>query len=515
MSVSTKHPLYDKWLSYWIKGQDCYSGEAVIKENGLKYLPCTSGMYLDGMENGQLGLENYSNYVLRSVFPEYVKSTIERNVGRIHLKPFAIQLPEAMEPMRNNATPQGETLLGLLVRLNVEQMITGRVGLLLSIPKNVNPSKPMPTIATYNAISIRNWSHTNNDGQQDLQMMVLDESRKELNVSTLEWEDVEEFRVLRLNKSSNTPVYEFGILSADQLPDTVNMTTPKLAGKVLNSIPFIVLNSKDLAFDPDRPPLDVLANLSLTEYRGEADYRQALHQQGQETLVIIGGVDKSDMSDSNAFPSADDQQGAVRTGVGTTIEVDTEGDAKYIGVSSSGLSEQRLSMENDRAIGQAVSGSVVKEGRQVESSNTISTRIGSQTTTLNQISVSSAKALERILKQQAEWMMLDPDEVVIVANQDFDPQQYNTTTLKELAKAKLDGLPLSQATIHAFCKERGFTEHEFADELKLMQDEQALEDERVKRMADEESERTIATTKASNVDKGGNDPIEQDKGNNE
>ncbi len=511
MSVSSTHPEYDNMEPFWAKGEDAYSGQQKIKNEGEKYLPATEGMILDGMANvTDLGYRRYDAYKMRAVYPEYVKESIERNIGRLHLKAFDIKLPARLEPMRDNATPDGDTLLGLLVRINTQQMVTGRVGALLTLPMGISQDNPMPAIVLYHAKAVRNWNTVGGvTTEQMTQLVTLDESGDVFNPETFAWEHQERYRVLYLGNVNHDDEtvqgdvkYQAGVFNADDEFATASLKTPMVMNKPLSRIPFEFINTKDLVAQPDRPPLDTLCNHALTEYRGEADYRNALHQQGGETLVIIGGTQQHTSNENSNEFNDDTSEGTregLRTGEGSAIHVDVEGDAKYIGVSAKGLVEQRKSLENDRSLGQSLAGNVVKDSKQVEASDTIGARIGAQTATLNQISVSSAKGLENLLKLAAEWVNANPDEVSVVPNQDYDPQQFTTETLKDLATAKLDGLPLSQETIHAFCKERGFTQKEWSEELALLEAERTEQQKREDEIAKQNS-------------KGGNDPAE-DKSN--
>ena len=50
-----------------------------------------------------------------------------------------------------------------------------------------------------------------------------------------------------------------------------------------------IINSCDVVSDVDDPPLLDLGNACMTIYRSDADYRQNLFMQGQDTFVTIGG----------------------------------------------------------------------------------------------------------------------------------------------------------------------------------------------------------------------------------
>ena len=111
-----------------------------------------------------------------------------------------------------------------------------------------------------------------------------------------------------------------------------------MSGKgTLPFIPFVFCNSDSTCLDPTKPPYLDLVYLSLAIYRGEADYRQSLFMQGQDTLVISGAL----MGQESGVQSV--QVGAS----GGIYFSSSEGKAEFIGVNSQGLSEQRTALEND------------------------------------------------------------------------------------------------------------------------------------------------------------------------
>lgn len=177
--------------------------------------------------------------------------------------------------------------------------------------------------------------------------MVLDESAYE-RVKGLRWEFVTRYRILAMSEIVETlratihdaPAaggYVVGTVRQSGSQGSLEMASaqfiaPRLGGTQLTEIPFVFVKTNDLVPEPCQPLLG-LANFCMAIYRGEADYRQTLFMQGQDTLVRIG--------------TSDEQQ--AQTGAGAVLDVPMGGDAKFIGVSSSGLSEQRQALQNDKA----------------------------------------------------------------------------------------------------------------------------------------------------------------------
>lgn len=459
MSLKTTHPQYAAKIQSWSAMRDFYAGEATVKEAGVTYLPPTAGMVLDGMEPTNLGYKLYQAYKDRAVFPDYVKEGIEALIGLIHQHDAKIELPERMKYLEKAATVDGESLLMLLRKINGEQLITGRLGLMVDLPRDPDPANPQPFISMYVAESIRNWDDgANIAGVNDLNMVVLDESgmvREGFN-----WQFKEKYRVLELREG----LYEQGAFDGDSYVQDA-MQIPMLRGKTLNKIPFVFINSKDLISTPDNPPLMGLGQLCLSIYRGEADYRQNLHMQGQDTLVTVGGI-----RNPGAVPGQDDD--AVRVGAGSRIDVEMGGDAKFIGVSSTGLSEQRNSLENDRKRAEFKAGQLIgNQSIKNESGNAMLARLAAQTANLNQISMSSGEGLQTALRHIAVWLGEDPESVKVTPNTEFTNAASNAQELVYLMTARSLGAPLSMRSIHTSLKERGYTQMDYEDEMRLVKQE--------------------------------------------
>lgn len=516
MALNSVHPQYAEHKPDWDQLRDAAKGERAVKAKGQLYLPPTSGMILDGLNgpnngltynpaggngagtggnsagaafgNRNLGQVAYDAYKLRAVFPEYVSDALEYFMGSLHNKSPVIELPEEMEAMRNNATPLGEPLEILLQRINLEQLTTGRVGILLDLPKNPDPANPLPFIALYVAESIINWDDQTSDGdgedavdegtqREALNLVVLDESGVKRNTD-FEWEKVERYRVLQLgaigiNEPNGTAVYTQGLFQNETdtglTYDESKMIAPMIRGKTLSSIPFKFINTKDISPEPDSSPLISLCRQCFTIYRGEADYRQNLFMQGQDTLVVIGARQR------NSLPGEDATEEPLRTGAGARIDLELQGDAKYVGVNSQGLAEQRTALANDRKRCESRSGQLIDATQgDKESGAALKTRVGAQTATLNQIAKTAALALEMLLKQCAEWMGADPEKVKVTPNLEFADYQMAGQDLGNLMTAKRNGAPLSMESIHRLAVQGNLTNLDYQTEMDKIKAEPPL-----------------------------------------
>lgn len=465
MALPDKHPEYVNRVGEWIQMQDTFDGERAVKQKRLDYLPATEGMVLDGMQTpSSPGWRDYEAYLLRAVFRNFVRDAVKAMVGIIHNKPAVFTVPPKLEDMLKRATIQGESMQQLLRRILVAQLLKARVGLLVDAPTGVDVDKALPYIAVYDAERIINWDAGRlNEGVNVLQLVVLDESGYRREGFT--WKQERKFRVLTkgipesLESGWETPLpdddYAVCIKVNDSsMPTKDDFITPQIGGKTLKEIPFVFVGANDLVPEPEVPPLLDLSNLALAIYRAEADYRQTLYLQGQQTLVLVG-------------VETDDTEGEAPLRVGNkgVIQMRQGSDAKYIGVSPTGLSEMRQSLENDKNDADAQGISFLTGDQSPAASGEAGrVRIAARTTTLSSIAQTAEAALEKVLRICAEWVGEDPDAVKVEIPKDFADQTVQGAMLLAIMQAKQLGLPLSLQSLHRLMRANDMTELTFDEE---------------------------------------------------
>lgn len=472
MPVDAKHPQYVARAPEWLQLEHCYQGEATVKEQGQVYLKATSGMEEDGMTvPSGFGYKQYLAYKSRAVFPDYTREAVEGLAGIMHRKPAKITLPSRLDPMLTRGGVRGESLQALLRSINEEQLKKGRIGLLLEVPSNKGPADAMPYIATYIAETIINWdTHRRDGGQEQLELVVLNETSDQRG-EDLTWKSQTKYRVLALSDvatslgnpdqrpASGASVYQYATTTTVDLPGAVAFNNASVAGRVLNEIPFVFVNAQDLVPSPDKPPLLGLTNSCLKIYRGEADYRQTLFLQGQETLIVIG---EDEVIDPETGLKKDH-----RVGAGAVISLPENGDAKYVGPSGANLAEQRVALENDRKEAMEQGVKLLEAGGEshASSGDALRVRVASRTANLVTIARTGAAALEAILKIAARWVGANPDEVKVEPNLDFAGTVLTGQELLQLMQAKNMGAPLSLRTIHRLMEEREATNLSYEEEM--------------------------------------------------
>jgi hypothetical protein len=474
MGLKAKHPAWEAQDENWQQMSDCYAGEAVIKGEGEKYLPPTAGMRYDGMGAGGDGLAAYLAYKERAVFPDDVRDAVDGLVGLMHRKPPTIQVPDAMAPLLERLTADGADAETLLRRINAAQLLHGRLGLLVDVPDDAG-TEAMPYVALYSAHACINWmTRTSETGNDELALVVLNETGAVMKPN-LEWEEQEAYRVLMLDvflaeiegaePSNKEPKYMVATKDGDGDLKGLEWIEPSLKGGTLKAIPFVFVNAMDLAPDPDRPPLLGLSDTCLSIYRGEADYRQSLYMQGQETLVIIGAPAQA--------PNSEDDR---RVGAGAVLDLEVGGDAKYVGVSAAGLAEQAKALAADyqKASQQGLKLLDMADGSSQQSGDALRIRVAARTASITGIARAGAMALQQVLRHCALFMGANPEEVIVTPNLDFVDDRMTGKELGEWAAAKNAGAPISWETIHEIMQSREVTQKTYEEEQALIEAEEPV-----------------------------------------
>jgi Domain of unknown function (DUF4055) len=460
------HPTYLYYAYEWQKMRDCFAGQRAIKERGATYLPPTAGMALDGLGQDQTGWHNYRAYLSRAKFTGFVASGVSTYSGLLEQKPSMFTLSPKLQNLMDKATKDGETLEQLLRRIHITQLKTGRIGLMFDVD-TTDPLNPVPFIATYEAENIMNWDGGNEiQGVNRLKMVLLNETNYARDDEKFGWSLQYRYRGLFLGDGVEEPTeastYNYSIYLEQTPGQTPSESgTPNVRGQAATAIPFVIINTTHTLPEIELPPLNDLADASLTLYRTEADYRQNLFMQGQDTLVIIGGSTTNDDS--------------IRTGSGARIDLPLGGDAKYVGVNSQGLPELRQAVQNDMAAANQMAGNAISAAKSnAESGEAMGTRLAAQTATLNSIALTAAAGLQAVLRIGAQWFGDDPETVVVTPNLEFVDFTVPGQELQALAVSKDAGMPISYESLHGVLVDKGLTKKTWEEEQVALKGDSAL-----------------------------------------
>lgn len=370
-----------------------------VKARGEIYLPMKSGQA--AMTDPTARQRAYDAYRLRAEFPELVAPTVRGAVGTILDQPPTIELPAALEPLREQATRDGLTLEGLHRRIAIELMTVRRYGVLPGVAQDGTPY-----LAGYVAESIINWDET--DGKTDF--LVLDETGLVRNRETGAWDTAEAFLECFMQDGAYT-ARRWTKTQTGWIADE-EVVAQDRKRRALDSLPFVFIGANDLTPAPDDVPLYGLAKLAVRGYRIDADYSFALHMTSEPTPVAIGFDDPKDAVENGRAPTT--------LGSSKLWLLPPGGDAKYLEFSGPGLEAQSKAIQDALSRAIVFGAQILSDSqRTAESGEAIRLRLGNQTSTLKTIALNSAAGLEKALKSLAIWMGANPDEVKVTPVTDF------------------------------------------------------------------------------------------------
>lgn len=467
-TLTAKHPTWIIREADWILMRHSEAGERAIKGQRMRYLAPSSMMVARSMNSpADLGWKMYDSYLSRAVYHDIVRPALDAMIGVMHSKPAKINVPKRMEPLLKRATFNGDSMDVLLQKINEAQLLTGRIGVMLDVAQDAQVDK-LPYLVTYSTESIVNWDTSKvseNDGFRALQFVVLNETGME-RTNGLEWQVVVKHRVLAMGDKTqdvfpgapNGPVYcAAGVRIAESVIGD-DFGVVHFGGNTLDAIPFVFIGPKDLVPEPDVPPLLPLARIALAIYRGEADYRQALYLQGQQTLVTVGAA-------TNATDT-------LEVGASAEIALPIGGEAYYIGASADGLKAQADAILEDKRQAAHLGANLLEtQGGAAESGDALLIRTAARTSSLTTVAKAGAAGLELLLKQAAVWVGANPDEVSVEANLEFGDRDTLAINLVQIMSAKMQGLPMADETVHWYMAQNGFTNKTFEEEKEAMQDD--------------------------------------------
>lgn len=272
--------------------RDCVAGQRQIKKRGTKYLPDPDEGEPDQAERDA----RYKGYKDRAVFYGVTGRTLRGLVGLVFDKDPAVEIPDLLLPVKEDATGSGTTLDQQAQSSLSDVMALGRAGLLTDYPSTAAPTTRAdalagnirPTIIRYKPEQIINWRTRTIGSRVMLCLVVLRETYVSDDDGFAETVN-EQFRVLRLDLESGNYVVEIhrnGETGGLAVFETYQPTDGK--GLPLKEIPFSFIGAEDNDPDVDRPPLLDIAELNVAHYRNSADYEESAFIVGQPTPVLAG-----------------------------------------------------------------------------------------------------------------------------------------------------------------------------------------------------------------------------------
>jgi len=392
---------------------------------------------------------------------------VDMFLGLLWHKPTVFELGplESLFGQNRPATGAGESLAQLLRRMHVEAMVTARLGLLGDMPAE-ETTTPQPYIELYEAEQIINWDDGAYQlGRSKLNLVVLDESTDVI-TDDLGWESKILHRVLWLGKLTESEAqgsYRVAKVEGGGAFDRSSAETPTVRLKPLDEIPFVFVSPKSLTTRIESPPLLALARAVLALYRMDADYRQHIHMQGQDTLFTSG--------------VAQDEVSSVGAGAHIRAE-NPNADGKFIGINSQGLAETRQAIQNDQTLCAKKAGELLADNsKQRESGDALVERTGRKGASLVDIADMCAEGLQRMLRILAKWLGYAPDQIEqikVIPNKKFGTPAFVPKGMQELVQAYVLGAPITLESIHEYNVAHGYTTLTWEEMIKAKRSEMEM-----------------------------------------
>jgi hypothetical protein len=301
--VINTHPEYDRAAPLWEVVQDCIEGEHRIKAQGDKYLPRPNVT-----DTSEANKARFAQYVLRAVFYNVTKRTLQGLVGRVFAKDETVMVPTVMEPMLENVDGSGISLMQQAKDTMEKALSVSRCGLMVDFPavegvvtrKDEEEGGAKPTILLYGTENIINWKTKKTGSEEKLSLVVLKEST-EVGDNEFSHDIQLQYRQLYIDSEDNTfKVKVWRLQSNDAVAVSTNggnlsdyavheeYTPTDASGNPFDEILFTFVGSLNNDPTVDQPLMLDIANLNVAHYRNSADYEEAAFIVGQPTPYFTG-----------------------------------------------------------------------------------------------------------------------------------------------------------------------------------------------------------------------------------
>jgi len=321
---------YKSMTSAWTVVSDVSGGTARMRECSATYLP----------QEPAERPESYNRRLARSVFFNAFNRILDALVGMVHKADPELgdDVPEEIKKHLENIDLAGSHLDPFLKELFTDAVRDGHAFILVdmqpALPANATRADEIaqgrrPYWVKYKANQAKNWRTTVVNGETILSQITFEEKTNESDGEYGE-KEVCRYRVFKL---------ESGLVKWALYRKVVQVGTKEEtfieegSGTVNNQtrIPVAVVYGNRLGMLVSSPPLLDLAYLNIAHWQEYSDYRNILHIAQVPLLARIG---------------ANQDQQKVEIGVGSTLDVETGGDVKWIEIHGNGVTAARTELQD-------------------------------------------------------------------------------------------------------------------------------------------------------------------------
>lgn len=415
MPVNTPCEEYDRFIGKWIKCRTVVNGEEEVKMAGSAYLP-----YLLDQIPGE-----YEAYKNRALFYGATGRTVTGLLGAIFRKMPTIEgaEEEKIKDEFKSVTQDNQDVLDFASMTVVEVLVTGRVGILLDAPQNL---EGVPYLAIYQSETIINWRYTDIEDGKELSMVVLEEKYEEDGDDEFTKETKKQYRVLELNLEGvyQQRLFRETFLTTGKAKGTSEYSeyldepiVPNVSGHSLDYIPFMFINHIDTSPIVYNSPILALANVNLSHYRSSADLEHGRHFTGLPTAWVAGFDEKTQLHIGSQV---------------AWISEDPQANAGYLEFTGQGLGSLENALKEKQEMMAVLGARMLEDPKNpVESGVALSTRYRGENNVLSSISKTVSGALSTLLTWLLEWRGITKD-ITVELNKDFINDRLTSGEVKDL-----------------------------------------------------------------------------------
>ncbi|MDA8560836.1 DUF4055 domain-containing protein [Nitrospinae bacterium] len=406
MGIDSTHPLYDDSKDKWTRVRDSYLGSDAIKSKGEIYLP-----KLSSQEKAE-----YDAYVMRSMYVNAIKNTVQGLVGAVMRINPVINAPDRIMELAQDITGTGVSLNDFISNMLSEQLLMGRQGVM------IDRTTERAYLSGYTTEQMTNWMED---------VIVLKETylQQDLNDNYSQSYEVQ-YRELLIDEDGKFLVRLWRDNEGWSISQEIY---PTRVGQALEEIPFVAISGNELNLNPTQPPLMSLVDTNLSMYRTSADLEHGRHFTALPTPYVTGI----------------DGDSELRIGSGSAwILPDSSSRAGYLEFTGQGLQALEKAVEEKRSIMAGLGASLLQTQKNgVESAESLRLRQNSEASVLVGAVLSVQEGIAKALSIMAEWEGVSGD-IEVELNTDFVDTKILPEELTALMGAWQSGAISHETFLH-------------------------------------------------------------------
>lgn len=424
-NVKFQRPDYLQLRRQYDVIEDCLNGDVAIKAKRTIYLPQPNAS--DTSQPNQL---RYQNYIMRAVFYNVTRRTINGLVGLVFQRAPEVELPSDMEILEDNADGGGVNLVQIAKDALFMSVAYGKCGILVDYP---HADKPLtiaqvkaqgigPTLTAYHPKNIINWRDIVVDGKKKLELVVLEESQMTMRENDeFGMEFKPQFRVLRLRDG----VYTQQIYTNDGANAGPEITPVDANGRTFDEIPFFPIGSETNTLRPTSPPAYDLAVINIAHYGNSADYEESIFTVGQPTLVLTGLTQE--------WVKSMFSEGVVEVGSRAAVSMPVGGDAKLMQAEPNMIAKEGMEAKEAQMV--ALGARLVKNDTTEKTATQSTYDQTNADSTLVNCAQNVNDGINEALEFAARFTNSNAEEIVFKLNTEFDLTKLTAEDIKSTIAA--------------------------------------------------------------------------------